>query len=47
MADQVAWSRVYGGVHYVSDVLLGARLGTRMATDALRRGGMLAEQAAA
>ncbi len=31
-AAQVAWSRLYGGVHYLTDVLASARLGASIAT---------------
>jgi hypothetical protein len=40
MADQVAYSRVYGGVHFTSDVVEGARIGARIAADVLRRAGV-------
>jgi acid phosphatase (class A) len=37
MASQVAYSRVYGGVHFPTDVMAGARLAARVASDVLRR----------
>ena len=37
VAAQVAWSRVYGGVHFPSDVLAGARIASAVASDVLRR----------
>jgi acid phosphatase (class A) len=37
MASQVAYSRVYGGVHFPTDVMAGARIAGRIATDVLRR----------
>lgn len=40
LADQVAYSRVYGGVHFTSDVVTGARIGSRIAADVLRRAGI-------
>jgi hypothetical protein len=47
MADQVAWSRVYGGVHFITDVALGARIGTRIAADVLRRASIAVPELAA
>lgn len=38
VAEQVAWSRMYGGVHFRSDVLAGARIAARVAADVLARG---------
>lgn len=37
MAAEVAYSRLYGGVHFRSDVVVGARIASRIATDVLRR----------
>ena len=31
-AREVAWSRIYGGVHYLSDVVAGVQLGAAIAT---------------
>ncbi|MCW2923380.1 MAG: phosphatase family protein [Thermoleophilia bacterium] len=36
-ARSYAFSRIYGGVHFPSDVLAGVRLAATVATDALRR----------
>lgn len=47
LADQVAWSRVYGGVHFPTDVVTGAREGARIAADVLRRAGIGTTHAAA
>lgn len=35
-AEQVAWSRTFGGVHYPSDIVAGAKLGAAVATAALK-----------
>ncbi|MCB0879607.1 MAG: phosphatase PAP2 family protein [Thermoleophilia bacterium] len=37
MAAEVGYSRVYGGVHFPSDVLMGARIASAVVTDVLRR----------
>ena len=37
MAREVALSRIYAGVHFASDVVAGARLGTRLAESVLER----------
>ncbi len=37
-AAQVAYSRVYAGVHFPSDVVAGAYVASRVAADVLRRG---------
>lgn len=37
LAREVAVSRVYAGVHFVSDAVAGARLGTHLAESVLRR----------
>jgi acid phosphatase (class A) len=37
LAAQVAWSRIYGGVHFPSDVLAGARIASEVVADVLRR----------
>lgn len=37
LADEIAYSRVYGGVHFPSDVVMGARFAARIAADVLRR----------
>lgn len=37
LARSYAFSRVYGGVHFPSDVIAGARLGAQVAADAIRR----------
>lgn len=47
MADQVAYSRVYGGVHFPSDVAAGARIGAQVAADVLRRAASSERDAAA
>lgn len=41
LAAQVAWARMYGGVHYASDVVAGARAGAAIASDVLRRAGVV------
>jgi hypothetical protein len=47
MADQVAWSRVYAGVHFLTDVVEGARIGVRIAADVLQRASRAVPGAAA
>lgn len=42
LASQVAYSRVLGGVHFPSDVAAGARIASRIASDVLRRDGLVA-----
>lgn len=37
LADEVAYSRMYGGVHFASDVVVGARIASRIVADVLRR----------
>lgn len=37
LAAEVAYSRIYAGVHFASDVLAGARLGTSLADSVLTR----------
>ncbi len=37
IAAEVAWSRVYGGVHYPTDVLESVRVGAQIAADAIAR----------
>jgi acid phosphatase (class A) len=37
LAAEVAYSRVYGGVHFPSDVIAGARFASAVVTDVLRR----------
>lgn len=37
LAAEVAWSRVYGGVHFPSDVIAGARVAASVVSDVLRR----------
>lgn len=37
LAAEVAYSRVYGGVHFPSDVITGARIASAVVTDVLRR----------
>lgn len=37
LAAEVAYSRVYGGVHFPSDVIAGARIASAVVTDVLRR----------
>jgi acid phosphatase (class A) len=37
LAAEVAWSRVYGGVHFPSDVVAGARIAGAVVADVLRR----------
>lgn len=37
VAAEVAWSRVYGGVHFPSDVIAGARIAAEVAFDVMRR----------
>lgn len=37
LADEVAYSRLYGGVHFASDVVVGARIASRIVADVLRR----------
>lgn len=40
LAEQVAYSRVFGGVHFPTDVIAGARIASRIAADVLRREGL-------
>lgn len=47
LADEVAFSRLYGGVHFTSDVVVGARIAARIASDVLRRDARKLESAAA
>lgn len=37
LAAEAGWARVYGGVHFPTDVLVGARLASAVVTDVLRR----------
>lgn len=37
LAAEAGWARVYGGVHFPTDVLAGARLASAIVTDVLRR----------
>ncbi|MCW2921450.1 MAG: phosphatase family protein [Thermoleophilia bacterium] len=47
LADEVAFSRLYGGVHFTSDVVVGARIAARIAADVLRRDAAMNALAAA
>lgn len=44
LAAEVAWSRVYGGVHFPSDVVAGARIAGAVVADVLRRDAVGLEQ---
>lgn len=37
LAAEAGWARIYGGVHFPSDVLAGARLASAVVADVLRR----------
>jgi acid phosphatase (class A) len=47
LADEVAFSRLYGGVHFASDVVVGARIASRIVADVLRRDAARADTSAA
>ena len=47
LADEVAFSRLYGGVHFASDVVVGARIASRIVADVLRRDASTTTTAAA